>query len=114
MRNNPILEDRPNLSDINTDDDDEFENNVCDSELVETDDDDANAERMVYVGDEFDNLFDDGITVGVFEYADKTEGDRLSCKVVTHPGNASSNNAADAHSANDCVVENADGKRHLL
>ena len=114
VRNNPILEDRPNLSDINTDDDDEFENDVCDSELVETDDDDTNAERMVYAGDEFDNSFDDGsIAVDVFEYADKTEGDRLSCKVVTHPENASSNNATDAHSANNCVVENADGKRHL-
>ena len=116
VENNPILEDRPNVGNnfIDTyDDDDEFENDLSDDELVETSDDDADGERMVDTSTEFDLIFGDGGPVDVLENDDKTDSDRLSCKVVTDSRNASSDNVADADSKKSCVAETADGERYL-
>ena len=108
VKNNPILADQPNVSDNCSDiGDDEFENDVCDNELIETGDDGAdNDQGMADVGVEVDNVFGDGVPEDVLEYADKTDDDRLSYKIVTDRKTAGSDDDSDK----SCAVENADGE----
>ena len=113
VRNNPILEDRPNISDNYSDaDDNEFENDLSEDEVVGTGDDNANGERMVDTSMKFDNVFGDGGPVDVFEYAVETYGDRVGSEAVTHSKFASSDDVADANSKKSSVAENVDGECH--